>query len=50
LHFLNEEAEKSDDETLEDEISHEEGRNALETTLAYTEQRDNSTAFDVMLF
>ncbi|KAG8276053.1 hypothetical protein J6590_073207 [Homalodisca vitripennis] len=36
--YENEEAEKSDDDTLEeDKISHEEARNALQTTLAYIE-------------
>lgn len=49
--YESEEAEKSDDDTLEeDKISHEEGRNALQTSLAYIEQQEHSTAVDVMLF
>ncbi|KAG8258951.1 hypothetical protein J6590_108261 [Homalodisca vitripennis] len=49
--YENEGAEKSDDDTWEeDKISHEEARNALQTSLAYIEQQDLSTAVDVMLF
>ncbi|KAG8319396.1 hypothetical protein J6590_092605 [Homalodisca vitripennis] len=37
--YENEEAEKSDDDTSEeDKISHEEARNALQTSLAYIDQ------------
>lgn len=49
--YENKDSEKSDDDTsVEERLSHEEGKNALQTALTYIEQQDHSTAVDIMFF